>query len=87
MRIGEGYKPSSVCIAMFRFVAFLGDIKEYFGESIALYFAFLEYYTFALVVPSVLGLFGYIFTETVPFFCIFNVIWVTVFLEVSEQGF
>uniref|UniRef100_A0AAR5PLA5 Anoctamin n=2 Tax=Dendroctonus ponderosae TaxID=77166 RepID=A0AAR5PLA5_DENPD len=63
----------------------IGDIKEYFGESIALYFAFLEYYTLALVVPSVLGLFGYIFTETVPFFCIFNVIWVTLFLEVWKR--
>lgn len=62
---------------------FVAEIKQYFGESIALYFAFLEYYTVALSVPALLGLFGYIFTETVPFFCVFNVIWVTLFLEVS----
>lgn len=61
------------------------DIKQYFGESIALYFAFLEFYTLALAVPAVLGLIGCIFTETVPFFCAFNVIWVTIFLELWKR--
>lgn len=63
----------------------IAEIKQYFGESIALYFAFLEYYTVALSVPALLGLFGYIFTETVPFFCVFNVIWVTLFLELWKR--
>ncbi|XP_030753800.1 anoctamin-10 [Sitophilus oryzae] len=61
------------------------DIRNYFGETIALYFAFLEYYTLSLVVPVILGLLGYVFTETVPFFCAFNVVWVTLFLELWKR--
>ncbi|XP_050306991.1 anoctamin-10 [Anthonomus grandis grandis] len=61
------------------------DIKDYFGESIALYFSFLESYTIALTVPALLGLCGTIFSETVPFFCVFNVIWVTTFLELWRR--
>lgn len=59
----------------------------YFGEAIALYFTFLGYYTTALFFPLFLG-FVQLFasTETVPFFCVFNVVWVTVFLEVCQDG-
>ncbi|XP_066148761.1 anoctamin-10 [Euwallacea fornicatus] len=63
----------------------IGDIMDYFGESIALYFAFLEFYTLALSVSAVLGLLGYIISETVPFFCVFNVICVTLFLELWKR--
>lgn len=60
------------------------DIRLYFGESIALYFAFLGFYTKALLFPFFLGVLQLLIpTETVSFFCIFNVVWVTVFLEVS----
>lgn len=34
----------------------LGDIRDYFGEKIALYFAWLGFYTLALLVPMGLGL-------------------------------
>ncbi|KAL1490361.1 hypothetical protein ABEB36_013072 [Hypothenemus hampei] len=63
----------------------INAIKDYFGESITLYFAFLEFYTLALIVPAILGLCGTIFTETIPFFSVFNVIWVTLFLELWKR--
>jgi hypothetical protein len=31
------------------------DIREYFGESVALYFAWLGFYSYSLVTPSILG--------------------------------
>ncbi|KAF7266321.1 hypothetical protein GWI33_020349 [Rhynchophorus ferrugineus] len=63
----------------------IDDIKQYFGECITMYFAFLEYYTRFLIVPVILGLLGSICSETVPFFCIFNIIWVTLFLELWKK--
>lgn len=60
------------------------DIRLYFGESIALYFTFVGFYTTALLFPMFLGFLQlFLSVETVPFFCIFNVVWVTVFLEAS----
>lgn len=60
------------------------DIRIYFGEGVALYFIFLGFYTTALLLPTALGILQtFLSSETLPFFCIFNVIWVTVFLEVS----
>ncbi|GLV46184.1 Abnormal X segregation [Carabus blaptoides fortunei] len=62
------------------------DIRLYFGEAIALYFTFLGFYTTALLVPMLLGFIQLLMsTETVPFFCVFNVVWVTVFLEVWKR--
>lgn len=60
------------------------EIRMYFGESIALYFTFLGFYTSALLIPMFLGFLQLLLVsvETIPFFCIFNVVWVTVFLEV-----
>lgn len=59
------------------------NIRSYFGENIALYFIFLGYYTSALVPPMILGLMeAFIPHTTTVFFCIFNVLWVTLFLEV-----
>lgn len=61
------------------------DIRLYFGESIALYFTFLGFYTTALLFPVFVGFLQLLISsETVPFFCIFNVVWVTVFLEVRN---
>ena len=33
----------------------LGDIREYFGESVALYFAWLGYYSYMCSFPAILG--------------------------------
>jgi hypothetical protein len=33
----------------------LSDIREYFGEKVALYFAWLGYYTIYLLFPAILG--------------------------------
>lgn len=60
-------------------------IQRYFGESIAMYFSFLGFYTMALVPPAAVGLFSKIFTQSdldlVIFFSFFNLIWATIFLE------
>jgi hypothetical protein len=34
----------------------IGNIKEYFGEKIALYFVFMSDYTRALIIPGIIGL-------------------------------
>ncbi|XP_054284644.1 anoctamin-10 isoform X2 [Macrosteles quadrilineatus] len=58
------------------------EIREYFGESIALYFQFLGYYTYALVIPMVLGFLQlFISPENIAWFCIINVLWASMFME------
>lgn len=63
------------------------EIREYFGSSVAIYFAFLGFYTCYLVLPAVFGAVSHYLKyfldqqTVVPAFCIFNLIWVTVFLE------
>lgn len=37
----------------------LDEVKDYFGEKIGLYFAFLKYYVKWLRTPAVLGIFVY----------------------------
>ena len=62
------------------------DIRLYFGEAIALYFKFLDFYTVKLLFPlAVIGVLQMLLSslETLPFFCVCNVIAVTVFLEVK----
>eukprot|EP01048_Picozoa_sp_COSAG05_P038375 COSAG05_NODE_18445_length_308_cov_0.961722_1_plen_61_part_10 len=34
----------------------LDEIRDYYGSSVALYFAWIELYTRALVAPAILGL-------------------------------
>ena len=34
----------------------IGDVRDYFGDEIALYFAWMGIYTQSLLFPSVLGL-------------------------------
>ncbi|XP_018568866.1 anoctamin-10 isoform X2 [Anoplophora glabripennis] len=63
------------------------EIRLYFGEAIALYFHFLSFYTSALLVPVVLGFLQLLVsTETVPFFCAFNMVSVILFLEIWKRN-
>ncbi|XP_030637739.1 anoctamin-10 [Chanos chanos] len=68
----------------------LDDVRRYFGEGLALYFGFLEYFTFALVPMAVIGLPYYLFDwedyDKYVLFAIFNLIWSTVFLEVWKRS-
>nr|CAD7418839.1 unnamed protein product [Timema poppensis] len=71
-------------VNMFR--AFTEEIRMYFGEAVALYFTFLGFYTTALLVPMVLGILQMLLSsETLAFFCVFNVLWVTLFLEAWKR--
>ena len=67
---------------------FPDKIRDYFGEGIAMYFSFLSFYTLLLMLPASLGLAQLLldidsFSEY-TFYAVFNLIWVTVFLEVTE---
>lgn len=69
---------------------FISDkIREYFGEKIALYFAFLGMYTIALIPPAFIGVIYFItswesmYREAI--FAVFNLIWATIFLEVWKR--
>lgn len=66
------------------------NIRAYFGETIALYFGFLEYFTFALIPMAVIGLPYYLFVwedyDKYVIFASFNLIWSTVILEVWKRG-
>ncbi|XP_017377971.1 anoctamin-10 isoform X3 [Cebus imitator] len=66
------------------------SIRGYFGETIALYFGFLEYFTFALIPMAVIGLPYYLFVwedyDKYVIFASFNLIWSTLILEVWKRG-
>ncbi|XP_071456426.1 anoctamin-10 isoform X2 [Marmota flaviventris] len=68
----------------------IDSIRGYFGETIALYFGFLEYFTFALIPMAVIGLPYYLFAwedyDKYVIFASFNLIWSTVILEVWKRG-
>lgn len=64
----------------------LDRIRHYFGESISMYFGFLGFYTRALIIPSILSVLQYFVSyELLPFFCIFYLIWITIFLELWKR--
>ncbi|KAK7147824.1 hypothetical protein R3I94_010375 [Phoxinus phoxinus] len=67
----------------------LDDIRRYFGEGLALYFGFLEYFTFALVPMALIGIPYYLFDwedyDKYVLFAVFNLVWSTVFLEVWKR--
>lgn len=71
----------------------LKDIRNYFGEQIGMYFAFLQFYTKALIIPAVFGVFTFIWQMAagkfnIPFLPVFGVIvclWATIFLEAWKR--
>lgn len=67
----------------------LDDIREYFGDTIALYFGFLGFYSLSLVPPVLLvlvfGLSGAHEQTKNTVFAILNLLWGTVFLEVWKR--
>lgn len=67
----------------------LEKIRNYFGEKLGIYFAFLGFYTKALIPPALIGLIYFLTSwENInkhTFFAGFNLIWVTVFLEAWKR--
>ncbi|XP_068944697.1 anoctamin-10 isoform X1 [Petaurus breviceps papuanus] len=68
----------------------LDGIRAYFGETIAIYFGFLEYFTLALIPMALIGLPYYVFDwedyDKYVVFASFNLIWSTGILEVWKRG-
>lgn len=54
------------------------EIRNYFGSSIGLYFAFIEFYTKALVFPAVFGILQSLMNLNLSLVCSFYVVWTTV---------
>uniref|UniRef100_A0A7N6AKD6 Anoctamin n=1 Tax=Anabas testudineus TaxID=64144 RepID=A0A7N6AKD6_ANATE len=67
----------------------LDDIKHYYGEGQALYFGFLEYFTFALVPLALIGVPYYLFDlddyDRYVIYAVFNLVWCTVILELWKR--
>ncbi|KIY72484.1 DUF590-domain-containing protein [Cylindrobasidium torrendii FP15055 ss-10] len=65
------------------------EVRDEFGESVALYFAFLKGYTHATMVPAILGTICYFFgTPYSPLYSFALVVWAICFVEwwrVREQ--
>uniref|UniRef100_A0A8C6XY53 Anoctamin n=1 Tax=Naja naja TaxID=35670 RepID=A0A8C6XY53_NAJNA len=68
----------------------LDEIRCYFGETLAFYFAFLEYITFALIPMAVIGIPYYVFDwedyDKYVLFAAFNLLWSTVILELWKRS-
>ncbi|XP_069504936.1 anoctamin-10 [Ambystoma mexicanum] len=67
----------------------LDDIRRYFGETIGLYFGFLEYFTFALIPMAIIGIPYYLLAcedyDKYVLFATFNLLWSTAILEVWKR--
>lgn len=60
----------------------LTEIKDHFGERIALYFAFLQSYLMFLFFPAGIGLLAWVFLgQYSPIFAGLNTLWCIVFVE------
>ena len=70
------------------FMPNLDEVRQYFGEGVAFYFAFLEMLTWALVFPSILGLIQlflpYDFT-TRSALCVIFLLWAFGLMEVIRM--
>uniref|UniRef100_A0A3B3Z3P5 Anoctamin n=1 Tax=Poecilia mexicana TaxID=48701 RepID=A0A3B3Z3P5_9TELE len=68
----------------------LDEIRHYYGEGQALYFGFLEYFTFALVPMALFGVPYYMFDwedyDKYVAFAVFNVVWCTIILELWKRS-
>ncbi|XP_013111995.1 anoctamin-8 [Stomoxys calcitrans] len=60
-------------------------IRNYFGASIGLYFAFIEFYTKALVYPTIFGVCQYLWSINLSVVIGFYVLWSTIFLELWKR--
>ncbi|TDG40391.1 hypothetical protein AWZ03_013192 [Drosophila navojoa] len=61
------------------------EIRNYFGSSIGLYFAFIEFYTKALIFPAVFGILQSLMNLNLSLVCSFYVVWTTIFLELWKR--
>jgi len=66
-------------------------IRAYFGETVAMYFSFLGFYTMALLPPALIGTMSVIWLgrqnmNLQIFFSVFNIVWATVFLEAWKRN-
>uniref|UniRef100_A0A2D4H139 Anoctamin n=2 Tax=Micrurus TaxID=8634 RepID=A0A2D4H139_MICCO len=75
---------------IFIFFPLTDEIRCYFGETLAFYFAFLEYITFALIPMAVIGIPYYVFDwedyDKYVLFAAFNLLWSTVILELWKRS-
>ncbi|KAK7204012.1 calcium-activated chloride channel-domain-containing protein [Myxozyma melibiosi] len=61
-------------------------IRNTFGEKVALYFAFLQYYFKWLLFPTIAGIFAYLFLSPFsPLFALINAVWCCVFVEAWKR--
>ncbi|KAE8596822.1 hypothetical protein XENTR_v10016255 [Xenopus tropicalis] len=67
----------------------IDQIQHYFGDTLGLYFAFLEYFTMALIPMALIGIPYYFFDwedyDKYVIFATFNLVWSTVILEVWKR--
>ncbi|KAF8784989.1 Anoctamin-10 like protein [Argiope bruennichi] len=67
----------------------LWDVKNYFGESITFYFAFISFYTSYLWPTAIAGILQTAISMDISrcyiFFALFKMIWVTLFLEMWKR--
>ncbi|ORY05118.1 DUF590-domain-containing protein [Basidiobolus meristosporus CBS 931.73] len=64
----------------------LQDLRNHFGETIAFYFEFLQYYFFSLAIPTAAGMLAYFMNgEFSIVFSAFTVGWGVVFLELWKR--
>uniref|UniRef100_A0A096LTC7 Anoctamin n=1 Tax=Poecilia formosa TaxID=48698 RepID=A0A096LTC7_POEFO len=67
----------------------LDKVNEYFGSSVAFYFSFLDFYTWSLLPPAILGLFiAYFSTKDIDLHnlkAVFSMLWSTVVIELWKR--
>ncbi|CAG0920037.1 unnamed protein product [Notodromas monacha] len=71
----------------------IDDVREYFGESLGLYFSFFHFYLKSLIFPAVAGpmlfflcnIFGIPAGYAVVISCVTNLLWITVFFELWKR--